>query len=82
MTGNKEIPFAKSIVDYIAQWLHNTFIVNVETEKKVDKPVKKKVKATKGMDMPVRICPNCGGQATPNGTCYRCDNCGESLGCS
>lgn len=27
-------------------------------------------------------CPNCGHIATRNGHCHRCDNCGESLGCS
>jgi ribonucleoside-diphosphate reductase alpha chain len=27
-------------------------------------------------------CPNCGSITVRNGTCYKCFNCGESLGCS
>ena len=27
-------------------------------------------------------CPNCGHVAVRNGACYKCLNCGESLGCS
>jgi ribonucleoside-diphosphate reductase alpha chain len=27
-------------------------------------------------------CPNCGAITVRNGTCYKCFNCGESLGCS
>jgi ribonucleoside-diphosphate reductase alpha chain len=27
-------------------------------------------------------CPNCGHIAVRNGACYKCLNCGESLGCS
>jgi ribonucleoside-diphosphate reductase alpha chain len=28
------------------------------------------------------ICPNCGHVTVRNGACYKCLNCGESLGCS
>jgi ribonucleoside-diphosphate reductase alpha chain len=28
------------------------------------------------------ICPSCGHVAVRNGACYKCLNCGESLGCS
>jgi ribonucleoside-diphosphate reductase alpha chain len=28
------------------------------------------------------MCPNCGHVAVRNGACYKCLNCGESLGCS
>jgi ribonucleoside-diphosphate reductase alpha chain len=27
-------------------------------------------------------CPNCGQITVRNGACYKCLNCGESLGCS
>jgi ribonucleoside-diphosphate reductase alpha chain len=27
-------------------------------------------------------CPECGGITTRNGACYRCNNCGTSIGCS
>ncbi|HTD66415.1 MAG TPA: vitamin B12-dependent ribonucleotide reductase, partial [Candidatus Limnocylindria bacterium] len=32
------------------------------------------------MDAPT--CPNCGSVTVRNGACYKCNNCGESLGCS
>ena len=28
------------------------------------------------------ICDNCGAITVPNGSCYRCFNCGSSMGCS
>ena len=28
------------------------------------------------------MCPNCGQMTVRNGACYKCNNCGESLGCS
>ncbi|GDY20138.1 vitamin B12-dependent ribonucleotide reductase [Verrucomicrobiota bacterium] len=28
------------------------------------------------------LCPNCGSHTVRNGACYKCNNCGESLGCS
>ena len=28
------------------------------------------------------LCPNCGSATVRNGACYKCNNCGESLGCS
>jgi ribonucleoside-diphosphate reductase alpha chain len=28
------------------------------------------------------ICDNCGALTVPNGNCYRCFNCGSSMGCS
>jgi len=27
-------------------------------------------------------CPSCGSMTVRNGACYKCLNCGESLGCS
>ena len=27
-------------------------------------------------------CPNCGHTTVRNGACYKCNNCGDSLGCS
>ena len=27
-------------------------------------------------------CPECGSITTRNGACYRCNNCGTSIGCS
>ena len=36
----------------------------------------------KHMQKDAPTCPNCGHLAVRNGACYKCVNCGESLGCS
>ena len=171
ITTNRDIPFAKSLVDYIFQWMGMQFIdgyreanlpnrtpVTTSTEttrrtatvkednrwsndttletplmnpqdstttspgemtQKVDPIVEKieqpptpatqtqrefvlHVSNTEGGDMGVDEmtmqsslsqstaqlqgdappCPNCGAITVRNGTCYKCFNCGESLGCS
>ncbi|MBI9016063.1 MAG: vitamin B12-dependent ribonucleotide reductase [Phycisphaerae bacterium] len=142
MTSNRDIPFAKSLVDYIARWLAITFqpthsdaaIVNREgnsespkrmnvwddrtkddpaakTGKKkladignrlgkiidaVNHPASEKFAAAAvgGNDVEVLsgqfshfqedapVCDCCGSITVRNGNCYRCFNCGASLGCS
>jgi ribonucleoside-diphosphate reductase alpha chain len=52
------------------------------------KPVAKKRSVIKLSDSVAHFqqdaptCPNCGHVAVRNGACYKCLNCGESLGCS
>ncbi|MFW6066120.1 MAG: vitamin B12-dependent ribonucleotide reductase, partial [Planctomycetota bacterium] len=155
MTSNRDIPFAKSIVDYIFRWLGITFLedyrqANVpdrgennehndqsapeavreddspsENEgadradgKEADRPVgamfegsylpggsggngdgsrqqKQKKKAAAGAAAPSRVdqqfshyqedapaCDVCGSITVRNGNCYKCFNCGSSMGCS
>ncbi len=36
----------------------------------------------RGFQKDAPTCPNCGNVAVRNGACYKCLNCGESLGCS
>lgn len=67
MTSNKDISFANSIVDYIFKWMENKFLVKKEGDEQTS-------------DAPV--CDICGAITVRNGTCYRCLNCGNSLGCS
>jgi predicted amidophosphoribosyltransferase len=33
-------------------------------------------------DASAPTCPNCGHTTVRNGACYKCNNCGDSLGCS
>ena len=139
MTSNRDIPFAKSIIDYIAKWFGITFLPGFretvvpdrgESKKGIfsikDKPVlpgspeatntthlnrikdgidelidvvqKTPEATTAGLagekiveaqnsqfssfqsDAP--ICDNCGSITVRNANCYRCFNCGSSLGCS
>ncbi|HEV2615956.1 MAG TPA: vitamin B12-dependent ribonucleotide reductase, partial [Candidatus Acidoferrales bacterium] len=105
-TGNKEIPYAKSIIDYIGRWLGGKFIsrdylvqsaespadnlslpaaplvtpissVSVADEKSSEKVLRPRAAID---DAP--SCSECGMLMTPNGSCYKCENCGSTSGCS
>ncbi|HKW88202.1 MAG TPA: vitamin B12-dependent ribonucleotide reductase [Candidatus Acidoferrales bacterium] len=101
-TGNKEIPYAKSIVDYIGRWLGGKFISpdymvrNGDTAEEMSaakSPAMASV-ATAKADDPEAVrrpkaaiddapsCSECGMLMTPNGSCYKCENCGSTSGCS
>ena len=155
MTSNRNIPFAKSIVDYIFRWLEQTFLEEGSESKPKSKPAETPGPATKdqaalpksvstgseavkddlssdtrgnqtprtesrgsvaallepatatatmaaaprtnrmaqgradGLDQQFSHfqsdappCPGCGSITVRNGNCYKCHNCGSSLGCS
>jgi len=106
-TGNPEIRYAKSIVDYIGRWLGGKFIspdyldhdgtavdqdlalstpaasgkapASVTVMKVVDPEPSTRPRAAID-DAP--SCSECGMLMTPNGSCYKCSNCGSTSGCS
>jgi ribonucleoside-diphosphate reductase alpha chain len=107
-TGNENIRYAKSVVDYIGRWLGGKFIspdyldemptpvaeasvVEAAPEVAV-KPAAPAVTARYAEpevatrpraaidDAP--SCSECGMLMTPNGSCYKCANCGSTSGCS
>ena len=125
MTGNRAIPFAKSIVDYIFRWMAIEFkekedipyggdpvveptrapiIITtdppiIQPYKVGDFPTGPPYTTQPGMPEvfvtwqdntagpPVDQagtppCPICGSMTVRNGACHKCQNCGESLGCS
>jgi ribonucleoside-diphosphate reductase alpha chain len=90
-TGNQQIPYAKSIMDYIFRWLSNKFIgeevlppVEAGDVPKLSKTEEEPQQSLKfdlaSADAPV--CAECGGIMTRNGSCYKCGNCGSTSGCS
>jgi ribonucleoside-diphosphate reductase alpha chain len=89
-TGNKEIPYAKSIMDYIFRWLGSRYISpdykqseagEVLTLRPTEEEQQKTLPFQTGtMDAP--ICAECGSLMTINGSCYKCENCGSTSGCS
>jgi ribonucleoside-diphosphate reductase alpha chain len=124
-TGNPEIGFAKSIVDYVFRWLGYRFLSEqdraalglVRTTEVADPtpqlellnrvvplampeaPTPKGVKNGNGRaTAPVASeapayrrlnstpdappCPRCGWLTVRSGTCHKCENCGETTGCS
>jgi len=117
-TGNPEIGFAKSIVDYVFRWLGNRFLSEPEraalglirttevadatpqlellnrvvqlatpnapatnghaTAPVPEAPAYRRLNSTP--DAPP--CPRCGWLTVRSGTCHKCENCGETTGCS
>ncbi|HKS80962.1 MAG TPA: vitamin B12-dependent ribonucleotide reductase [Candidatus Acidoferrales bacterium] len=107
-TGNGDIRYAKSIVDYIGRWLGGKFISgdyldsDRAPEDDVETPAATAAPAAK-VPAPVTMmkladpetatraraaiddapsCSECGMLMTPNGSCYKCSNCGSTSGCS
>jgi ribonucleoside-diphosphate reductase alpha chain len=97
-TKNPEIPYAKSITDYIFRWLASKFlsaehqeamgVVSVESSAKGDTAPTTQPKSHPGGSITFKSqadapsCHYCGSIMTRNGSCYRCANCGSTSGCS
>jgi ribonucleoside-diphosphate reductase alpha chain len=89
-TGNKQIPYAKSIMDYIFRWLGGRFIgpealvgeAGGETLLKPTEQEPQQVLAFEPKVAEMPICAECGSMMVPNGSCYKCENCGGTSGCS
>ena len=115
-TGNPEIRYAKSIVDYIGRWLGGKFISRdyldsdvielTETPIPAAGPVAASPSTTASVATAASVvagmkateaiaaarpraviddapsCSECGMLMTPNGSCYKCANCGSTSGCS
>jgi ribonucleoside-diphosphate reductase alpha chain len=89
-TGNQAIPYAKSIPDYIFRWLASKFLgaeyaANEAGETTVLRPTEQSPQESLpfpavATDAP--MCAECGGMMTRNGSCYKCENCGGTSGCS
>jgi ribonucleoside-diphosphate reductase alpha chain len=89
-TGNQQIPYAKSIPDYIFRWLGSKFLgkeyalteagdAQILRPTEPDNQEKLPFPAV-ASDAP--FCSECGGMMTRNGSCYKCENCGGTSGCS
>ena len=105
-TGNPEIRYAKSIVDYIGRWLGAKFISPdyLDSAAAAEEDIAPAAAGTGAKLLaPVAVmkasdpepstrpraaiddapsCSECGMLMTPNGSCYKCSNCGSTSGCS
>ena len=89
-TGNQQIPYAKSITDYIFRWLGAKFLgpeyANSEAgETTMMRPTEVDPQQTLPFTPAVAdapLCSECGSIMTRNGSCYKCGNCGGTSGCS
>ncbi len=97
-TGNREIPIAKSVLDYIFRWLGKKFLPPEELSRSIDeygelqvaeapknaarRTVESTEKEVYKMQADAPPCHQCGSIMVRSGTCYKCVNCGETSGCS
>jgi ribonucleoside-diphosphate reductase alpha chain len=96
-TKNPEIPYAKSITDYIFRWLASKFLsaehqqaVGVQSLEGGKRAEPSAPAANRPTGSPAAFkaqadappCHYCGSIMTRNGSCYRCANCGSTSGCS
>jgi ribonucleoside-diphosphate reductase alpha chain len=97
-TKNPDIPLASSIVDYIFRWLGLQFIQGYRGLNAPQRDRASDRKKSLGGDFysveleqqqqflsfqsDAPVCDQCGSLTVRSGNCYRCHNCGNSLGCS
>jgi len=89
-TNNADVPIAKSVIDYIFRWLGHKFLA---PDAEVEPNGEPEVEIAAVADLSARDvafqghedsppCPECGSMLVRNGACYKCLNCGCSVGCS
>ncbi len=94
-TGNKEIPIAQSIVDYVFRWVALQFLPKEEQPARassvngteIDPELARRALEEREHEVFVRQadappCSDCGQIMVRNGACYVCVNCGATSGCS
>ncbi|HTY83038.1 MAG TPA: hypothetical protein VMB19_02415 [Silvibacterium sp.] len=97
-TENPSIRYASSVLDYIARWLGGKFLSSeylkprpTLAEQEIARPPvdpapantprsESRNNGTTIGDAP--SCSTCGMLMVPNGSCYKCVNCGSTSGCS
>jgi ribonucleoside-diphosphate reductase alpha chain len=89
-TGNQQIPYAKSIIDYIFRWMGAKFLGDEyaiteagETPNlRATEPDPQQALPFAAQVADAPLCAECGSIMTRNGSCYKCGNCGGTSGCS
>ncbi len=89
-TGNPQVPYAKSIMDYIFRWMGARFLgPEYAVTEAGNAPVLRPTEIEPQQALPFTpvvsdapLCSECGGLMTRNGSCYKCENCGGTSGCS
>jgi ribonucleoside-diphosphate reductase alpha chain len=95
-TGSEELGYAKSIMDYLFRWLELRFLSGKQltlfaktalTSEAAMEPnlspstvFGNLLGTSETGDAP--LCSSCGALMVPNGSCYKCSNCGGTSGCS
>jgi len=89
-TGNPQVPYAKSIMDYIFRWMAAKYLgpehvapeAGESTKLRPTEPEPQQSLPFGPVVEDAPLCSECGGLMTRNGSCYKCENCGGTSGCS
>ncbi|MBM3748752.1 MAG: vitamin B12-dependent ribonucleotide reductase, partial [Acidobacteria bacterium] len=89
-TPNPQIPYAKSILDYIFRWMGARFLgPEYAVTEAGESPKLRPTEPDPQQKLPFApitddapLCSECGSIMTRNGSCYKCANCGGTSGCS
>ena len=89
-TGNPQMPYAKSIMDYIFRWLGAKFLgpeyavteIGETSTLRPTEPDPQQQLPFAPVTADAPLCAECGSIMTRNGSCYKCGNCGGTSGCS
>jgi ribonucleoside-diphosphate reductase alpha chain len=94
-TGNEQMGYAKSIMDYIFRWIESRFLAVSElapvdqASVQPPEPSSDEAPAVQSTGYPpiyqtsdAPLCQTCGAIMSRSGTCFRCGECGGTSGCS
>ena len=91
-TGNPQIGFAKSIMDFLFRWLELRFLSGSQLTLFPASGGERNAPGESRQVVPLAThafqagegsaCASCGALMTPNGNCFLCGNCGGTSGCS
>jgi ribonucleoside-diphosphate reductase alpha chain len=89
-TPNPQIPYAKSILDYLFRWMGARFLgPEYAVTEAGETPKLRPTEPDPQQKLPFApitddapLCSECGSIMTRNGSCYKCANCGGTSGCS
>ncbi len=86
-----QVPYAKSIIDYLFRWLGQRFLGITESNEAGETVKLRPTELEPQQALPFEanvvsdapMCSECGSMMmTRNGSCYKCANCGGTSGCS
>jgi ribonucleoside-diphosphate reductase alpha chain len=96
-TGNEELGYAKSIMDYLFRWMELRFLSGKQLALFVAQTAADKNAGDESNQAPASVsqflhdshevddaplCTTCGSLMVRNGSCHKCGNCGGTSGCS
>jgi len=96
-TGNEELGYAKSIMDYLFRWMSLRFLSGKQLQLFTEMAVAERQGSEEANHAPASVsqylhdsyevgdaplCVTCGSLMIRNGSCHKCANCGGTSSCS